>query len=67
MDATVYLSIIKILVLATLAFIISFSLTPWWLTILYKYKIGKNLRSEAALLMKMHAAKAGTPTMGGAI
>ncbi len=34
---------------------------------LYKYKLGKQIRdaSEAPIYAKLHAAKAGTPTMGG--
>ena len=34
---------------------------------LFRYKLGKNIRSDGStpLFTKMHAAKAGTPTMGG--
>lgn len=59
--------IIKILFLSTLAFIFTFLFTPALTHFLYKYNLGKKIRSngETPVFTKMHAHKAGTPTMGG--
>jgi len=54
-----------------LAFIIAFSLTPWFTRQLIKFKIGKQIRDVALsgekskIFSKLHAKKSGTPTMGG--
>jgi phospho-N-acetylmuramoyl-pentapeptide-transferase len=56
---------------ATLAFIISLTLTPWFTKQLIKFKIGKQIRENAisgeksSLFSALHAKKSGTPTMGG--
>lgn len=56
-----------------LPFIISLILTPPFIKILNKYKIGKQLRDkastgeEAIIFKELHAKKKGTPTMGGVI
>ena len=56
-----------------LAFIISLILSPPFIRILHKYKIGKQLRDkattgeEAVIFKELHAKKAGTPTMGGVV
>jgi phospho-N-acetylmuramoyl-pentapeptide-transferase len=56
----------KILGFASVAFIFAFILTPLLTKFLYKYKLGKQIRTEGApVFAKMHAKKAGTPTMGG--
>ncbi|MBT3230945.1 phospho-N-acetylmuramoyl-pentapeptide-transferase [Candidatus Uhrbacteria bacterium] len=57
----------KILLLTTISFIVAITWTPFLTHILYKYKIGKSLRSkkQAPIFHKMHEKKAGTPTMGG--
>ncbi len=59
--------IIKILLLATLAFVFAFAWTPLLTHFLYKYKAGKSIRAngKTPIFTKMHAHKAGTPTMGG--
>ena len=61
--------IVRILVLTTLAFILAMALTPFWTHILYKYKLGKRIRSgsDTPIFSMMHAKKAGTPTMGGVL
>jgi len=57
----------------TLAFLITVTLAPFWLKILKKYKIGKQLRERAStgekavIFNELHAKKAGTPTMGGVL
>lgn len=59
--------IIRILVLAFSSFVIAIVLTPLLTHFLFKYRLAKQLRSEAEtpVFSKLHAAKAGTPTMGG--
>lgn len=59
--------IIRILVLSTLAFIFAMAWTPLLTNFLYKYKLGKNIRNSGAtpIFSQLHAAKAGTPVMGG--
>ncbi len=60
-------AIFQIGFLSTLAFFIALSWTPFLYRLLMKYKMGKQIRDEATapIFAKMHAAKAGTPTMGG--
>ncbi len=59
--------IIKILFFATFAFIFAMALTPLLSHFLYKYNLGKKIRSNGStpIFTKLHAHKAGTPTMGG--
>jgi len=59
--------IIKILLLTTLAFIFTIAWTPLLTYFLFKYKLGKQIRSDEAtpLFTKLHLHKSGTPTMGG--
>lgn len=59
--------IVKILFVAMISFIVAVSLTPSLVRWLKKHKMGKNIRDAASapVMAKLHAAKAGTPTMGG--
>ncbi|MDO8599349.1 MAG: phospho-N-acetylmuramoyl-pentapeptide-transferase [bacterium] len=59
--------IVTILLLAALAFVVTIAWTPLLTRVLYKYRLGKNLRlaSDAPVYAALHAHKAGTPTMGG--
>lgn len=52
-----------------MAFVFTIAWTPLLTHFLYKYKLGKNIRSngKTPLFSKMHAHKAGTPTMGGVL
>ncbi|WKZ25191.1 MAG: phospho-N-acetylmuramoyl-pentapeptide-transferase [Patescibacteria group bacterium] len=61
--------IIKILFLSSLAFIFAMAWTPLLTNFLYKYKLGKTIRNSGAtpIFSKLHAAKSGTPTMGGVL
>ena len=61
--------VLEIFVLSSTAFIIAFLLTPLLTHFLYKYKLGKQIRSEefAPIFSKLHQKKMGTPTMGGII
>lgn len=62
-------AVIKIFVLTTISFITAILWTPVWTHILFKYKLGKSIRDahSAPIMAKLHAHKAGTPTMGGVI
>jgi len=65
--------IIKVLATGLIAFALAFLITPFWTNILYKYKIGIKIKEKSVdgkkltFVNKLHAAKAGTPTMGGLI
>lgn len=61
--------LIRIIFLSTTSFIVAVVLTPALTHVLYKYKLGKQIRdaNEAPIYAKMHAAKSGTPTMGGVL
>lgn len=61
------ISVIKVFVLSTLAFVVTILWTPLLTKFLYKYKLGKQIRDEASapIFSKMHRVKSGTPTMGG--
>jgi len=61
--------IIVILFLSGAAFLLALFLTPLWTTILYKYKLGKTIRNSGStpIFSALHAAKSGTPTMGGVL
>ncbi len=60
---------VRLLVLSTLSFIVAILWTPLLTNFLYKHKLGKQIRDEksAPIFSKMHAAKSGTPTMGGVL
>lgn len=62
-------AVLEIFVLASAGFIIAILLTPLMTHFLYKYKLGKQIRSEnfAPIFAKLHLKKMGTPTMGGII
>ncbi len=59
--------VVKILILFTISFIFAVLWTPLLTHFLYKYKMGKNIRNsgQTPIFSKLHAHKAGTPTMGG--
>ncbi len=65
-DPVLVFNIMKVLGLSALAFVVAFAWTPLLAHFLYKYKLGKQVeRKNAPIFSKMHAAKSGTPTMGG--
>lgn len=66
MDST---QIIRILFLTSLAFVFTVLWTPLLSHFLYKYKMGKTIRSkgDTPVFTKLHAYKSGTPTMGGVL
>ena len=59
--------IARMLWLAVLSFLIAVAWTPLFTNFAYKYNLGKRIRDSknAPIYAKMHAKKAGTPTMGG--
>jgi phospho-N-acetylmuramoyl-pentapeptide-transferase len=61
-------NVVRIFTVATLAFFVAMMLTPLWTKVLYRYKLGKQLRAEGApIFNKLHQSKEGTPTMGGVV
>ena len=66
-------NVLKVLITGLMGFLIAFAITPIWTNILYKYKIGIKIKKQdvngekLTFVSKMHAHKAGTPTMGGLI
>lgn len=63
------MEIIRLLILATGAFIVAMILTPAVTAILYRYHLGVSVRDEGntPIYSKLHKNKSGTPTMGGVI
>lgn len=61
------LNVIKIFVLTTVSFVVTIFWSPLLAHYLYKYKLGKQIRNDEGtpVFTKIHAAKSGTPTMGG--
>lgn len=61
--------LIRLFLFFVISFLIAFAITPILTHFLYKYKLGKNVRDTGLtpVFTKMHAHKAGTPTMGGII
>jgi len=65
-DIILVQNVIKVLFLSALAFIFAILWTPLLTHFMYKYKLGKSIRSSGApIYTKMHKDKEGTPTMGG--
>jgi phospho-N-acetylmuramoyl-pentapeptide-transferase len=62
-------AITKILILGTASFLVAVAWTPALTHFLYKYRLGKSIRSAvtAPMFAKLHAKKAGVPTMGGVL
>ena len=61
--------IIRILFFAALSFVFAILSAPLLTHFLYKYKLGKKIRNSGTtpIFSKLHAHKAGTPTMGGVL
>lgn len=57
----------KIFFLALLAFVVAILWTPLLTHFLYKYKLGKQIRTsdKSPIFSQLHAKKSGTPVMGG--
>lgn len=63
------MDVIKIFLLATIGFVATISWTPLLTHFLYRYKLGKTIRSadETPVYSQLHQSKSGTPTMGGVL
>lgn len=65
--------VLKVLITAVFGFGLAFVLTPLWTDILYRRKLGIKIKQTSVqgekltYVNKLHAGKAGTPTMGGVI
>lgn len=61
--------LIKIFSLSIIGFLLAIIVTPLWTKILYKYRLGKQIRNDGTtpIFTQMHQQKANTPTMGGVI
>jgi len=64
----------QIFLLSSVAFVVSMAATPLLSHVLYRFKIGKRLRTHGMLtgapstvMTTLHKAKEGTPTMGGVL
>lgn len=62
-------NVVRIFIVATVAFFAALLITPLWTKFLYKYKLGKQIiRTEnAPIFSELHQKKVGIPTMGGVI
>ncbi len=70
-------NVIRIFIVTAVAFFVTLLITPVWTKILYKYKLGKQIRTDTAfkslhteggpIAAKLHKDKEGTPTMGGVL
>ncbi|MEI6650649.1 MAG: phospho-N-acetylmuramoyl-pentapeptide-transferase [Candidatus Moraniibacteriota bacterium] len=72
-DIPAVVNTLKVIVTGFLGFVIAFAITPLWTNILFKYKIGIKIKDtdvrgeKLTYVNALHAAKSGTPTMGGVI
>ncbi len=70
-------NVVRIFFMAAMAFFVTLFITPLWAKVLYKYKLGKQFKTETAfkslhteggpIASKLHEGKKGTPTMGGVV
>ncbi len=65
----IVLQAVRVIGLAVVAFLAAFALTPFIARLLEKFHLHKQIRASdsAPIFSKLHAKKAGTPTMGGVI
>ena len=61
--------ITKMLILSTLAFLVAVAWTPVLTHFLYRYRLGKSIRSAvtAPMFAELHKKKSGVPTLGGVL
>ncbi|MCI0479509.1 phospho-N-acetylmuramoyl-pentapeptide-transferase, partial [Candidatus Uhrbacteria bacterium] len=61
--------ILKIAAVAAICFLVAVLWTPWLIRWLKRNRMGKTIRDAASapIAAQLHAAKAGTPTMGGLV
>ncbi|MGC8981388.1 MAG: phospho-N-acetylmuramoyl-pentapeptide-transferase [Minisyncoccia bacterium] len=64
----IFLNIIKICFLGLVSFLISLSIFPFLLSLLFKLNLSKVINKESSpIFQSLHKKKEGTPTMGGII
>lgn len=68
-DPGLVIDVTRVLVIGMLTFLVAFGLTPVLTYYLYKYRFGKNIRSDGStpVYSRLHAKKVGTPAGGGII
>jgi len=65
--------LVRFFLLTVASFVVAMILTPIWTKYLYKYKLSQKLRTKTwdgetpKIYLKLHAKKAGTPSMGGVL
>lgn len=61
--------LVRVLLLAAISFAVAFALAPGLIRLLARLRCAKTIRAaeEAPVYAKLHAKKAGTPTMGGVL
>lgn len=61
--------LIRLMTLSAITFVVAIAWTPLLSHVLYRYKLGKTIRSAASapIASKLHRKKSGTPTMGGVL
>jgi len=65
-DPILVQNVMKVLILTAISFAVAFLWSPLLTFILFKYRLGKSIRTSGApVFTKMHMKKEGTPTMGG--
>lgn len=69
METLALYAILRMLFLAILAFALAMAWTPFLTYVLFKFNLGKRIRDtgETPIYSALHAAKRGTPTMGGVL
>ncbi|MFA5954689.1 MAG: phospho-N-acetylmuramoyl-pentapeptide-transferase [Patescibacteria group bacterium] len=69
MSTVALFAILRMLLLAVLSFALAMAWTPLLTSLLYRYRVGKSVRStgETPVYSKLHSHKQGTPTMGGVL
>lgn len=61
--------IARLVMIFATAFVLAFALMPLWIAILKRWNLGKAIRDSAVapIMARLHAGKAGTPSMGGLV
>ena len=61
--------LIRLMMLSAVTFAVAIAWTPLLSHVLYRFKLGKTIRSasSAPIASKLHRKKSGTPTMGGVL
>ena len=62
-------AIARIVAISATSFVAAILVMPFWIRLLRRWHMGKSIRDAASapIMAKLHAAKVGTPTMGGLV